>query len=76
MKHSDLKVGMKVKRKAEHVVPVNETNSLVGNSGAIVTVKKTLNFESLFSIEEDNLGRVWEADYFEPVEEPKKGEGN
>lgn len=66
MEHSDLKVGMKVKR-------VNYFNKgEVATSGRNVTVKY-INHD-LFSIKEDNNGAVWDAEYFEPIEETKEKE--
>lgn len=66
MKHSDLKVGMKVKR-------VNNFNKYeVASSGKNVTVEYI--DHDMFSIEEDNHGVVWDAHYFEPVEETKEKE--
>lgn len=66
MKHSDLKVGMKVKR-------VRDFNEYYFSSkkGNISTVKEI--FKDCFSTEESEKDYfTWEAEYFEPVEEAKE----
>lgn len=66
MKHSDLKVGMKVKR----VSYFNE-DFYAATQGNISTVESIDNNNSIFYVEEEK-GCYFEAQYFEPVEEIKE----
>jgi len=68
MKHSDLKVGMKVKR----VSKLNEY--VLAKSGKIVTVNNIGKhfFNIVESIAEDPVGGDFNAEYFEPVQEIKE----
>lgn len=68
MKHSDLKVGMKIKR-----VSVFNKNYYASTPGNISTVEYIDNENQTLSVEECK-GCYFEAKYFEPVEETKEKE--
>ena len=68
MKHSDLKVGMKVKR-----VSYFNKNFYASTQGNISTVEHIDNKNFVFSVEEEK-DCYFEAQYFEPVEEAKEKE--
>lgn len=59
MLHSDLKIGMKVRRKLEYIL----VGGTPANSGNVVTVRE-IGLRN-FSINEDNLGMEWHAEYFD-----------
>ena len=64
MKHSDLKIGMKVKR-----VRNFNTDFYTSTKDNVSTVFNI--YDHLFNTEEDGI-LVWEAEYFEPAEEIKE----
>lgn len=66
MKHSDLKVGMKVKR-----VSYFNKNFYAATEGNVSTVEYIDNEDQTFSVE-GCVGCYFEAQYFEPVEEIKE----
>lgn len=66
MKHSDLKVGMKVKR-----VSCFDDDYYSSTEGNISTVREILNY-TFRSEEDDSNDYYWEAQYFEPVEEKEE----
>lgn len=66
MKHSDLKVGMKVKR-----VSYFSEDFYAATQGNISTVESIDNNNSIFYVKEEK-GYYFEAQYFEPVEEIKE----
>lgn len=67
MKHSDLKVGMKVKRVSNF-----NTDFYTSTKDNVSTVFNI--YDHLFNTEEDGI-LVWEAEFFEPVEESSFVEG-
>lgn len=68
MKHSDLKVGMKVKR-----VSYFDKDFYAATKGNVSTVESIDNNNSIFYVKEEK-GYYFEAQYFEPVEETKEKE--
>lgn len=59
MLHSDLKIGMKIRRKPDYII-IGGTPATFGN---VVTVRE-IGLRN-FSINEDNLGMAWHAEYFD-----------